>query len=139
MTPQQFYLQPMKYLLLIGAAAFGLLLVGGCVVGWFMRKAYGDSFSGIGLCLEVGDMRLPFWPMAIIGTLICHGLAMVNHGMLSASVNVQGRLLGTDASGTGCNAKVGNPLVTVGGIDGAVVGAILFVFLFLSARAEACG
>lgn len=117
-------------LLLIGVAALVMLWVGGWIIAVFMEHTYEFDGDPIRCSIPFGDVRLPFWPIASLLTLIMHGSFMFRYCGLSARLSVPQRWWEGGRSGA-YDASLDNPFARVIAKDFMVVGGLLIIFLAL--------
>lgn len=113
----------------IGLAALLSLWIGGWAIAAFMEHTYGFYGDAIRCSIPLGHARLPFWPIASLGTLIMHGVFMFRYSSLSASLGVPRRWW--EGRAGGYDAQLENPFARVIAKDFIVVGILLITFLML--------
>jgi len=129
MRIEDFYKNTAFWFIMIGIGALGVFWIAGWAVASFMSSYYGFSYDALRCTIPLGNIRLPFWPMASLFVLIMHGVFVFRYSILSAGIGIPERINGNWRGGL--DAHIENPFVKVIAKDCVVVGTLLVLFLIL--------
>ena len=115
--------------ILIGVSALAVFWLAGWGIAAFMFHTYGFFDDPLRCCIPLGQVRLPFWPVASLLVLIMHGVFVFRYSSLSASLGAPQRWW--EGRSGGYDAQLENPFAKVIAKDCVVVGSLLILFLIL--------
>ena len=111
----------------IGTIAIVSLWLGGYILTTVLRSYDIYCYGPLSFCIEVSYKRIPYYPVASIVLLICHGIISIKHGdfMWNLKVPTSSHIMQRG----GYMATFRNPYVEIAARDAVIIGLLLLINL----------